>query len=280
MTQPTRAPCSWCDGPIPARARRDALTCSQRCRQARHRVTAAVRDGSARSPHDESPRAPHDASRGSARQVLPDASRHTRGTRDRSAAALHDVSRVDQPLQTRRLAYADPPYPGKSHYYRGHPDYAGEVDHAALLSRLATYDGWALSTSARALPDVLALAVAQGLTVRVAAWIRGARPHKTARHALNGWEPVVYVPVARARDVVHDASRSTGAARRVDVLQHGVAPMLTLPGRVIGTKPAAFCRWIFDLVGATPDDQLDDLYPGSGMVGRAWAAYCGTAAAS
>ncbi len=185
------------------------------------------------------------------------------------------MSRVDQPLQARRFAYADPPYPGKSFYYRDHPDFAGEVDHAQLLSRLATYDGWALSTSARALPDVLALAVAQGLTVRVAAWIRGARPHETALHALNAWEPVVYAPVARARDV----SPRTGAARRIDVLRHGVGPMLTLPNRVIGTKPAAFCRWVFDLVGATPRDQLDDLFPGSGMVGRAWAAYCATTVA-
>jgi hypothetical protein len=32
-----------------------------------------------------------------------------------------------------------------------HPDYGGEVDHAALIERLAAYDGWALSTSAEAL---------------------------------------------------------------------------------------------------------------------------------
>lgn len=68
------------------------------------------------------------------------------------------------PGSARRLAYADPPYPGKARlYYREHPDYGGEVDHVELLSRLATYDGWALSTSAAALPSVLALAVAQGL---------------------------------------------------------------------------------------------------------------------
>lgn len=174
----------------------------------------------------------------------------------------------------RRLAYADPPYPGNAYLYRGHPDYAGEVDHAELLSRLATYDGWALSTSARALPNVLALAVAQGLPVRVAAWIRGVRPNATARYPINGWEPVVYVPVASGPgDVGHDASCGTGATRRVDVLQHGVTPMLTLPGRVIGAKPAAFCRWIFDLVGATPHDHLDDLFPGSGIVARTWTAF-------
>jgi hypothetical protein len=191
------------------------------------------------------------------------------------------VSRVDQALQTRRLAYADPPYPGKAWMYRDHPDYAGEVDHDKLLSRLDTYDGWALSTSASALPQVLALAVAQGLAVRVAAWIRGPRPHATARHALNAWEPVIYVPVARAgaRDasrvaaVEHDASRLAGEARRVDVLTHGVSPLRTLPGRVTGTKPPAFCAWLFDLIGAEPADTFDDLFPGSGIVGKMWDEY-------
>jgi hypothetical protein len=218
--------CAWCGGVLSARARRDTITCSQRCRQARHRVAAAVRDA--------------------------------------SSAAAADPSRGS----TRRLAYADPPYPGNAHLYRKHPDYAGEVDHAELLSRVATYDGWALSTSARALPEVLALAVAQDLPVRVAAWIRGARPHATARHPVNAWEPVVYVPVA------HDVA---GVTRRVDVLSHGVTIMSTLPGRVIGAKPARFCRWIFDLIGAGPHDTLDDLYPGSGIVGQAWRAYASRA---
>lgn len=179
--------------------------------------------------------------------------------RDTSREALRDGSCSSS---ARRLAYADPPYPGKSAlYYREHPDFAGEVDHAELLSRLATYDGWALSTSAAALPQVLALAVAQDLPVRVAAWMRGARPHATARHPVNAWEPVLYVPVP---------SRRAGETRRVDALVHGVAPMLTLPSRVVGAKPAAFCRWLFDLVGATPRDTLDDLFPGSGIVTTTW----------
>lgn len=238
--------CAWCQGPIPARARRDAKTCSQSCRQARHRVTRYAVAG-------------RDASRGPGA----DASRGARGG------------------SGRRLAYADPPYPGNAYLYRGHPDYMGEVDHAELLSRLATYDGWALSTSAKALPDVLALAVARGLAVRVAAWIRGVRPHATARYPINAWEPVIYVPVASAGG--NDASRGpdsepssgTGATRRIDILTHGVSAMLTLPTRVIGAKPAAFCRWVFDLIGAMPEDELDDLYPGSGIVGRTWTAFCG-----
>ena len=49
--------------------------------------------------------------------------------------------------------------------------------------------------------------------------------------------------------------------------------MTTLPCRVVGAKPAVFCRWLFDLLGAACGDTLDDLFPGSGAVGRAWLAY-------
>lgn len=206
--------CAWCENPIPARARRGAVCCSVRCRQARHRFLCAV---------------------GHAEAVAP-----------------------GRPL---RLAYADPPYPGKARLYRDHPDFGGEVDHAALIARLAGYDGWALSTSAEALPAVLALCPAG---VRVAAWHRGERPTRS-RWPLHAWEPVIY---RGGRQLV------TGQ-RRVDSLVCGVVPLDTLPGRVIGAKPAAVCRWIFTLLGAGLGDSLDDLFPGSGAVGRAWAAYTG-----
>ena len=75
------------------------------------------------------------------------------------------------PGRSLRLAYTDPPYPGKAHLYRDHPDYGGEVDHAALIARLAGYDGWALSISAEALPAVLGLCPPG---VRVAAWHRAS----------------------------------------------------------------------------------------------------------
>ena len=164
------------------------------------------------------------------------------------------------PGSPRRLAYADPPYPGLSGYYRDHPDYGGEVDHAALIRRLCSYDGWALSTSARALPDVLARCPPG---VRVAAWHRGPRAARS-HHPLPSWEPVLYVP-GRPRD--------PDGPTVPDSLVHGVAPMTTLPSRVIGTKPGAFVRWLFDLLGACPGDDLDDLFPGSGAVGRAWHVY-------
>src|SRR5438045_2654345 len=59
-----------------------------------------------------------------------------------------------------RVAQAHPPYPGQSRrHYADHPDYAGEVDHAELIRGLERDfpDGWALSTSANALQEVLAV---------------------------------------------------------------------------------------------------------------------------
>lgn len=159
-----------------------------------------------------------------------------------------------------RLAYADPPYPGLAGLYRDHPDYAGEVDHAELVERLAGYDGWALSTSERTLGAVLALCPPG---VRVAAWLKGDRASRSWQ-PVSSWEPVIY---SAARPVDPDAGR------RPDSLVYGVCPMTVLPGRVIGAKPAAVCSWIFGLLGAAPGDELDDLYPGSGAVGRAWRFY-------
>ncbi len=259
----TRVLCAWCRGPIPLAARRDAICCSKRCRQARHRFLRAV------------------------------------GTAEAAA----------QPM---RLAYADPPYPGRSaRYYRDHPDFAGEVDHAALIASLAAYDGWALSTSADALRDVLPLCPSG---VRVAAWHRGERPHRTARGPLSAWEPVIYLggrpnvsvdasslataDASRAaendasprglrdasppgqRDVSTAVQRDTSppaAGRRTDSLIYPGRARGTDPARLIGAKPAAFCRWIFDLLGAQPGDELVDLFPGSGGVSRAWAAFGGSA---
>lgn len=221
-TGATRRICAWCHGEIPPRARRDALCCSTRCRQARHRFTTAV-----------------------GRPV--------------------SVG----PGERLRLAYADPPYPGKARcYYGQHPDFGGEVDHSALIARLSTYDGWALSTSAAALPAVLA-SCPPG--VRVAAWFRGERPTRSV-WPLSAWEPVIYWGGRQEPSGVD--------ARRVDALIHHARPRTTDPLRVVGAKPAAFARWMFDLLGALPGDALDDLFPGSRGIERAWLTYCGQEASA
>lgn len=179
--------------------------------------------------------------------------------------AAHRFARVCVPRRRAtaplRLAYADPPYPGLARrYYEDHPDYAGEVDHRDLLSRLQAFDGWALSTSARALPDVLVIARGElALDVRVASWHRGSRPGVTA-WPRAAWEPVVYAGGRRlpSREACDDAYTLRARPRTTD------------PRRVIGQKPAGFLFWLFELLGARPGDELVDLFPGSGGVARAW----------
>lgn len=148
------------------------------------------------------------------------------------------------------LSYADPPYPGRAHLYEGHPDYAGEVDHPALIERLQTFDGWALSTSADALRDVLPLCPPEA---RVLAWVK---------HTITvSWEPLIVVS-ARPPD---------GALR--DWIQVEPESFQWRPkpeSYVIGQKPVPFCKWMFGWLGARPEDSLADLFPGSGAVASAW----------
>jgi hypothetical protein len=165
-----------------------------------------------------------------------------------------------------KFAYADPPYPGQSkRWYGGHPDYGGEVDHAELIGQLCRDypDGWALSTSAIALRDVLILCPPD---VQVAIWhVTSAEPpgFKKGRWHRT-WEPVI-VRGGRADGPVIRNLLACGALTGGcnDLENHSVP----------GQKPSAFCRWVFGLLGAGHDDELDDLFPGSGAVGRAWESY-------
>jgi hypothetical protein len=172
-----------------------------------------------------------------------------------------------------RLAYADPPYPGQAkRSYGDHPDYAGEVDHAELIDRLMGYDGWALSTSEQALQEVLALCPRKGAGakgrryqsfsgVRVIVWTKGGCPFPN--EGMHAFEPVIVrgarAPEANLRDWINCEP---------DYFQWRPRP----PEYVKGQKPGPVIDWILRWLGARPGDELDDLFPGSGAVARAWAA--------
>jgi hypothetical protein len=181
----------------------------------------------------------------------------------RAGVRRAELEATDRPL---RLAYADPPYLGLARrYYGREASFAGEVDHSELVSRLATYDGWALSCSSRSVPAIGALLVAADVEARLAVWTRRPAPHAHAR-LITAWEGVFYSPARRVLP---------GRVRQVVDVLTGVEgrPRPTLPGSVIGMKPPAFCVWLFGLLGAMPGDRLDDLFPGSGIVGRTWASW-------
>jgi hypothetical protein len=138
-------------------------------------------------------------------------------------------------------------------YYQHEPNYTGEVDHATLIASLeASYDGWALSTSASALRTLLPLCPE---TVRVCAWVKpkGASSKTYGLH--NSWEVLLVKP-----------ARSERPGARDWLLAHAARGGGRLPGR----KPIAFVAWLFKCLGARPGDELGDLFPGTGIVGRAW----------
>lgn len=159
---------------------------------------------------------------------------------------------ADRPL---RFAYADPPYPGLARkYYQHEASYGGEVDHAALVRSLEySYDGWALSTSSKALRDVLPLCPAG---VRICAWVKPKGTPRATFGLHSSWEPVIVKP-----------GRSTRPGMRDWLMAHAARGGGTLPGR----KPVAFCAWLFQALGMQPGDALADLYPGTGIVSRSWA---------
>ncbi len=164
-----------------------------------------------------------------------------------------------------RLAYADPPYPGCAKLYRDHADFAGEVDHAALLARLdADFDGWLLHTSSVALRGLLPL-VPPG--ARLMAWVKPFAAFKRNVSVAYAWEPVIV-----------KAARKPVVTKRI-VMRDWVSCSITLKRGLTGAKPDAVCRWAFEMLGAEPTDELHDLFPGTGAVTRAWEGWRASASA-
>lgn len=176
----------------------------------------------------------------------------------------HDTTREGR--EPMRFAYADPPYPGQARrLYGAHPDFAGEVDHAELIARLVDEfpDGWALSTGSKWLQELLALCPPG---VRVLAWVKTMAPPFSVRVQFT-WEPVLLFGGRRWR---RGDPRTVRDHLICAPFQHGFRG----PARrehVTGAKPERFAEWLYACFGAGPDDELVDLFPGSGIVGETWA---------
>lgn len=166
-----------------------------------------------------------------------------------------------------KLGYADPPYPGCAHLYRDHPDYAGEVDHKALLERLQDeYGGWVLHT------NVPGLRMMEGrgwlpADVRICGWFKSFAAFKRNVSVAYAWEPVI-IKAARkpevSKRIVYRDFREVPDSIKVGI---------TAKKGLTGVKPAPVCLWAFELVGAHYEDKLDDMYPGTGAVTAAWKAW-------
>lgn len=155
---------------------------------------------------------------------------------------------------TMRIAYADPPYPGCAHLY---PEKT-EVNHRQLLLSLRKFDGWCLHTSSVALGEVLETAAKIHVDFRVMAWVKPFAAFKANVPVAYAWEPVIVKPC-----------RKPVVSERL-TLRDWIAEPITLKRGLTGAKPEKVCRWLFEVMGLEPTDELVDLFPGTGAVTHAW----------
>ncbi len=178
-----------------------------------------------------------------------------------SAATAHYA-----PREKMRIAYADPPYIGCARmHYKDHPDFAGEVDHLQLIQKLHSEfpDGWALSCSSPTLRELLNICASVGADdVRVAAWVKPWAVWKPGMSVAYAWEPVIWRG-GRKKNKKEHTSRDWVSANAVMRRRND-------PNQTKGTKPLEFCCWLFDLFNMRPEDELVDLFAGSGAVVEAW----------
>lgn len=159
-----------------------------------------------------------------------------------------------------KVAIADPPYLGQAYkkYGRLHTD-AAEYDrletHQRLIERLCLeFDAWALCLHTPSLQAILPLCPAD---VRVLAWVKPFASFKPGVGLAYAWEPVI-VRGCRSRD------------RSQPTVRDWLAENITLRRGLVGAKPDRFCFWLFDALNLIPTDDLVDLFPGTGAIGRAW----------
>lgn len=157
-----------------------------------------------------------------------------------------------------RFAIADPPYfgQGKKLYGHLHAD-AGAYDKvetwAALIERLNGYDGWVLHMTSGNLHDILPLCPRGA---RVMAWVKPFASFKPGVGVAYAWEPVV----------VNGGRRRT---RKQDTVRDWCAVNIALQKGLTGAKPRAVVWWLLEVLNVVPDDEIEDLFPGSGEVANA-----------
>jgi len=158
-----------------------------------------------------------------------------------------------------RFAFADPPYLGCGSLYKEHHEEALAWDnpdmHRALVARLSTEypDGWVMCLSSPSLRTILPMCPED---CRVGSWVKPFCAFKANVNPAYAWEPVIFRGGRRG-----DRTR--------DTVRDWFSKEITLRRGLTGAKPEAFCRWVLDLLGFDRDvDSIDDLFPGTGIMGR------------
>ena len=141
---------------------------------------------------------------------------------------------------------------------------AEEVDFAALLAELQTFDSWALSTHTPSLRWILPMCPAG---TRIGAWVKPFCPFRGQRIAY-AWEPLLFFNPRNKKDKTQMTVRDWVSETPPVFERKNIGPTK-------GQKGRGFCFWMFDMMGLRECDELCDLFPGSGAVShyfRLWLA--------
>lgn len=165
-----------------------------------------------------------------------------------------------------KFAYADPPYLGCCNYYgHNHGDGWRPFDrkcwndvatHAALINFLVDNypDGWALSMGS---DDIAPIAPLLPSDIHWGAWVKPFASFKPGINPGYCWEPVAFY-------------RGRKLGRDVDTVKDFIVESITLKKGLAGAKPFKVCLWILQMLGFDQfTDTVDDLFPGSGVMGQA-----------
>lgn len=183
-----------------------------------------------------------------------------------------------------KVAYLDPPYLGQcGQYGHVHIEPYGCWDdpetHRHLIDRTAWQyvDGWALSASVPSLQTLLPMCPDD---VRIAAWVKSFSAFKKGVRPAYAWEPVIFMGGRNPSNGHPHLPPEKGGKQNTpkdfhitetDGWEVIVCP-ITLRKGLTGAKPEAFCEWVLDLLNVQPGDEVVDLFPGTGVMGRVAAA--------
>jgi hypothetical protein len=124
---------------------------------------------------------------------------------------------------------------------------------------LLSYDGFILHTSSPALFKVEKILRNHAIfDYRVMPWVKPFAAYKKNVSVAYAWEPVII-----------KACRKPVVSHRV-VMRDFISCPITLKKGLVGAKPPPVIRWAFEMVGLEPEDTLDDLFPGTGIVRTIW----------
>ena len=163
-----------------------------------------------------------------------------------------------------KFAYADPPYLGCGKLYvKHHPDalvWDDPNEHKRLIDRLVDEypDGWAYSLSSTTLHTILPFCPSD---VRVMAWVKPFCSFKPNVNPAYAWEPVI----------VRGGRKRT---RQMQTVRDFLACNITLKKGLTGAKPLGFWLWLFSVLNAEPQDDFEDLFPGTYGGDAAWKQFC------